>query len=76
MKPVSSITNSAAKARAAAAEIIALEASRLARLATANQFTLLPYLIDMVVLEAWRETGASDSDAPDTAETLMGADGG
>ena len=41
--------------RAAAAEHIALEASRLARIANANDFDLLAYLIDMVVLEAWRE---------------------
>ena len=42
-------------ARAKAAEHIALEASRLARIANANDFGLLAYLIDMVVLEAWRE---------------------
>jgi hypothetical protein len=38
-----------------AAEYIALELSRLMRMASANGFTLLPYLIDMAVLEAWRE---------------------
>ena len=38
-----------------AAEYIALELSRLMRMANANGFTLLPYLIDMAVLEAWRE---------------------
>ena len=43
------------RARAAAAEYIAVEASRLARIANANEFPLLAYLIDMVVLEAWRE---------------------
>ena len=37
------------------AEYIALELSRLMRMASANGFTLLPYLIDMAVLEAWRE---------------------
>jgi hypothetical protein len=42
-------------AKAKAAEHIALEASRLARIANANDFGLLAYLIDMVVLEAWRE---------------------
>ena len=41
--------------RAAAAEYLALEMSRLARMASANEFPLLPYLIDMAVLEAWRE---------------------
>ena len=41
--------------RAAAAEHIAVEMSRLARMADANQFALLAYLIDMAVLEAWRE---------------------
>ena len=45
----------AAGAKAKAAEHIALEASRLARIAGANDFALLAYLIDMVVLEAWRE---------------------
>jgi hypothetical protein len=44
--------------RAGAAEYIAVEMSRLARMATANDFPLLAYLIDMAVLEAWRE--ASD----------------
>ena len=41
--------------RAAAAEHIAVEASRLAKLASRNDFPLLAYLIDMAVLEAWRE---------------------
>jgi hypothetical protein len=41
--------------KAAAAEHIAVQASRLARLASANGFPLLAYLIDMAVLEAWRE---------------------
>lgn len=41
--------------KAEAAEYIALEMSRLARMASANEFPLLPYLIDMAVLEAWRE---------------------
>ena len=42
-------------AKIAAAEYIAVEMSRLARMASANEFPLLPYLIDMAVLEAWRE---------------------
>ncbi len=46
-------------ARAKAAEHIALDASRLARIANANEFGLLAYLIDMVVLEAWREAGGA-----------------
>ena len=41
--------------KAAAAEYIAVEMSRLARMASANDFPLLPYLIEMAVLEAWRE---------------------
>ena len=52
--------------RAAAAEHIAIEASGLARVANANQFGLLAYLIDMVVLEAWRE--ASESGGEQTVE--------
>lgn len=50
---------------AATAEHIALEASRLARLAKLNDFSLLAYLIDMAVLEAWREAseaGAAPAD--------------
>ena len=52
-------------AKAAAAEYIAIEMSRLARMASANQFALLPYLIDMAVLEAWRE--ASEPEDQDAA---------
>ncbi len=50
------------KKKHAAAEYIAIEASRLARMANAHEFTLLAYLIDMAVLEAWRE--ASESEPP------------
>ncbi len=49
-------------AKAKAAEHIALEASRLARIANANDFGLLAYLIDMVVLEAWREASEAGSE--------------
>ncbi len=52
------------RTKVGAAEYIALELSRLMRMANANGFTLLPYLIDMAVLEAWREAsepkGAQD----------------
>ena len=41
--------------KAAAAECIAIQASRLARIASAHELGLLAYLIDMAVLEAWRE---------------------
>ena len=41
--------------RLAAAEYIAVSASRLARTASVNEFPLLAYLLDMAVLEAWRE---------------------
>ncbi len=53
----------AASAKAKAAEHIALEASRLARIAGANDFALLAYLIDMVVLEAWREASEAGAEA-------------
>jgi hypothetical protein len=43
------------ESRAKAAERIAVEASQLARVANTNGFGLLSHLIDMVVLEAWRE---------------------
>lgn len=55
----------ASSAKAKAAEQIAVEAGRLGRLATEHAFPLLAYLIDMVVLEAWRE--ASEAEAADRA---------
>ena len=45
--------------RTEAAEYIALELGRLMRMASAHGFTMLPYLIDMAVLEAWREASES-----------------
>ena len=59
--------------RAEAAEHIAIEASRLAGIANAKQFPLLAYLIDMVVLEAWREASEAESTEPD--DDLMRVDG-
>jgi hypothetical protein len=65
MEPANATSNSAARTRAAAAEHIAVEASRLVRIAKANEFSLLAYLIDMAVLEAWREAGeAGPAPAP------------
>jgi len=52
--------------RSAAAEKIAVEASRLARMATANNLPMIAYLIEMAVIEAWREA----------SETAGGNDGG
>jgi hypothetical protein len=49
------------------AEHIAIEAGRLARTAKLNEFPLLAYLIDMAVLEAWREAGES-GDEPAVTE--------
>jgi hypothetical protein len=46
--------------KAAAAETIAVEASRLMRMASAHDLPMLAYLLDMVVLEAW--THASEPD--------------
>ena len=51
--------------RAAVAEYIAVEMSRLARLADANRFGLLAYLIDMAVLEAWREASEDEPLPPE-----------
>jgi len=59
--------------RAEVAEQIAIEASRLARIANANEFPMLAYLIEMVVLEAWRE--ASGPDEFDQAEPPVLVDG-
>lgn len=61
--------------RIAAAEQIAVEASRLARMAAANQFSLLSYLFDMAALEAWREATESDGQTAqlrDSAHSLTG----
>jgi hypothetical protein len=61
---------SQASTRASMAEHIAVEASSLARIAKQNDFTLLAYLIDMAVLEAWREAGeagAAIDDDPNPA---------
>ena len=60
MKHGFSNSKSPAQIKAEAAEGIAVEASRLARLANAHEFPLLAYLIDMVVLEAWREASESE----------------
>lgn len=46
--------------RAGFAEYIAIEASRLARMAGANDFPMLAYLIEMAVLEAWREANEAE----------------
>ncbi len=55
--------------RASTAEHIAVEASKLVRIAKANEFPLLAYLIDMAVLEAWREAEEARPDsAGDDAE--------
>jgi hypothetical protein len=48
-------TDSDLRTKAETAECIALEASKLARVANSQKLTLLAHLIDMVVLEAWRE---------------------
>jgi hypothetical protein len=55
------------KKRTAAAEYIAVEGARLARMADANGFRLLAYLIDMAVLEAWREASEPQSAPPSAA---------
>ena len=73
MKPGLSISKSPAEIKAEAAEHIAVEASRLARIANTNEFGLLAYLIDMVVLEAWRE--ASESESTDPQRALHRVDG-
>ena len=61
--------------RPAAAEHIAVEASRLARMAKLNDFPLLAYLIDMAVLEAWREADECEP-KPAGASDLHQATGG
>ena len=61
MEPALSEAAEFATHKAATAEYIAMEMSRLARMASANKFLLLPYLIDMAVLEAWREASEPEN---------------
>jgi hypothetical protein len=44
------------------AEAIALEASRLQRLALEHKYHFLAYLLEMVLLEAWREASGESSE--------------
>jgi hypothetical protein len=60
MKAESSQSGADSQGRAELAESIALEASRLARIASSNDFPFLAQLIDMVVAEAWREATEPD----------------
>ena len=46
---------SAQAARTAAAEYVAITASRLSRMATEHDFHLLAHMLDQAVLEAWEE---------------------
>jgi hypothetical protein len=73
MTPKIQLGQAESPSRESAAEYIALEASRLARIANAKEFPLLAYLIDMVVLEAWREANEAESMAPGDAS--IDADG-
>jgi hypothetical protein len=73
MRSASATKTSAAPTRNDVAEHIAVEASRLARIAKLNDFSLLAYLIDMAVLEAWREAeeggaGPGSFDGPEEAK--------
>jgi hypothetical protein len=49
------VSEAAALEKALALEMIALDLARLVRQATALELPLLPYLIDMALLEAERE---------------------
>ena len=60
--------------RAQAAEYIAVEASRLARLANTEGFALLAYLVDMAVLEAWREATEPEPQPEPSSPLGPGAD--
>lgn len=54
-----------------AAEAIAVEASRLQRFALEHEFHFLSYLLEMVLLEAWRE---ASGEAPPASETAPSVD--
>jgi hypothetical protein len=66
--------NQESPSKAAAAEYIAVQMSRLARMANANEFALLAYLIDMAVLEAWREA-SEPRGGPGEAGPAQGGNG-
>lgn len=68
MKQSTSAAAPTLSAKAQAAEHIAVEAGRLGRIASANSLPLLAYLIDMVVLEAWREANEADAGSSIRAE--------
>jgi hypothetical protein len=74
MGPARSTEKPQPPTRAAVAEHIAVEASSLARVAKLNDFTLLAYLIDMAVLEAWREAGEG-APGPATPDESLQASG-
>jgi hypothetical protein len=74
MISAASTDDSVRRKRSETAEQIALEASRLMRLAAANNFTMLAHLIDMAVLEAWREASES-GDPENSARAHMLLDG-
>jgi len=48
------------------AEAIAVEASRLQRLALEHKHHFLAYLLEMVLLEAWREASGEPIEASET----------
>jgi hypothetical protein len=53
--------------RSAATELIALDAGRSARMAAAHGMAMLAYILDMAVLEAWREATEGDGSADASA---------
>ena len=63
-----------AKIKVAAAEFLAITASRLSRMASSHDFPLLAHLLDQAVLEAWaqaskgkrRGSSASENGAGET----------
>jgi hypothetical protein len=52
-----------------AAEAIAMEASRLQRFALKHEFHFLGYLLEMVLLEAWREASGEAAPVSEAAPT-------
>ena len=73
-KPVENIGNDHLRdSTMDSAEYIAVLASQLQRIAETNGHEFLAYLIDMVVLEAWRIAGP-DADHPDKKASGVGGD--
>jgi hypothetical protein len=68
-----SVSRSAEQTKAEAAEYIAVEATRLIRIANQHELGLLAHLMDMAVLEAWREATEPEDARRDLESSAPGS---